>query len=297
MIMIGVKKDLFAERFEETASKFDSALCVGLDPDVKLLHSGKQVAEFNRMVVEATAGIAAAYKPNLALYESIRDDGLDTFSGLVALEETVKYIRDASPDALIIADAKRGDIGPCANAYGERFCVQYDFDAVTAHPYMGFDSIEPFLRYRNIGVFVLCRTSNHSAQDFQDLIVIDPTSGEQKPQYQYVAETAQRWNEDGNVGLVVGATYPDEIRRVRDVCENMFFLIPGVGYQGGDLQAAVSAAADVNGLGFTISSSRQIMYAAKDSNGELKCNMKSANRVRAVAMRLRDEINSAIPGY
>lgn len=292
--MIGVKERVFAERFEETARKFGSALCVGLDPDVNLLHSGREVTDFNKMVIEATAGIATAYKPNLALYESIRDDGFDSFAGLVALEETINYIRETSPDALIIADAKRGDIGPCALAYGKRFCEQYDFDAVTAHPYIGHDSIEPFLDYPEKGVFILCRTSNPSAREFQDLIVIDPDSGEHKPQYQYVAEIAQSWNKRGNVGLVVGATYPKEIRRVREVCEDMFFLIPGVGYQGGDLQEAVIAAADANGHGFTISSSRQIMYAAKNNDQELMCNTEGADRIREAAIKLRNQINDAL---
>lgn len=292
--MIGVKAGVFAERFEETARKFGSALCVGLDPDVSLLRNGRDVTEFNKMVVEATVGIATAYKPNLALYESI-DDGCNNFAGLIALEDTIAYIREVSPDALIIADAKRGDIGPCALAYGKRFCEQYDFDAVTAHPYMGHDSIEPFLDYSEKGVFILCRTSNPSARDFQDLIVIDPDSGEHKPQYQYVAEIAQSWNKRGNVGLVVGATYPKEIRRVREVCEDMFFLIPGVGHQGGDLQGAAAAAADANGQRFTISSSRQIMYAAKNNNQELMCNTEGADRIREAAIKLRNEINSALP--
>ena len=293
--MIGVKERVFAERFEDTASKFRSALCVGLDPDTKLLPRGEDVIAFNKMVIEATAGIAAAYKPNLAIYESIEDGGPGKFAGLIALDETIQHIRKMSPDALIIADAKRGDIGPCAIAYGKRFCEQYDFDAVTAHPYMGHDSIEPFLEYPGKGVFILCRTSNASAIDFQDLTVIDPKSGEQKPQYQFVAEVAESWNKRGNIGLVVGATYPDEIRRVRKVCEDMFFLIPGVGHQGGDLRASVAAASDANGRGFTISASRQIMYAAMDVSGKLQCNEEAANRVREVAIRLRDDINKATP--
>ena len=280
---------VFADRFSETARRLGSALCVGLDPDTTILCSGTEVVEFNKMVVEATAEVAVAYKPNLAIYESIQSDGL------WALEETISYIRDASPDALIIADAKRGDIGPCAVAYGERFHKQLDFDAVTAHPYMGYDSIEHFASRRDKGVFVLCRTSNESACDFQDLTVIDEVTGERKPLYLCVAETARNWNARGNVGLVVGATYPDEIRMVREACEDMFFLIPGAGYQGGDVGRAAAAAADKDGGGFTISSSRQIMYAAMDGERNLRPSLEGSARIRKAALKLRDEINSALP--
>lgn len=280
---------VFADRFAEAARVFDSTLCVGLDPDTKLLMTGGEVLEFNKMVVEATAEIAVAYKPNYTIYERILPEGLWAF------EETVAYIRQVSPKALIIADAKRGDIGPCAEAYGERFCEQLDVDAVTVHPYMGYESIEPFLKHpKSISVFILCRTSNRSAQVFQDPKVMDDATGELKPYYIHVAEIARGWNESGNVGLVVGATYPEEIERVREVCDDMFFLIPGAGHQGGDVVRAARAAADKSGQGFTISSSRQIMYAGKDSKGGLKPSSVGASRVREAAIKLRDEINSAI---
>ena len=280
---------VFADRFSETAQRFDSALCVGLDPDTSLLRTAEDVVSFNRMVVEATAEIAVAYKPNLAIYESIQSDGL------LAFAKTIDHIRENAPGALIIADAKRGDIGPCAEAYGKRFCNQLDVDAVTVHAYMGYESVQHFVEPpHDISVFVLCRTSNKSARDFQDLMVVDEISGEQKPLYQCVAETARSWNTRGNVGLVVGATYPQEIERVREVCDDMFFLIPGAGHQGGDVARAARAAADKRGQGFTISSSRQIMYAGKDSKGELRPSLEGASRVRKAAINLRDEINSAI---
>ena len=180
--------------------------------------------------------LACAYKPNLAFYEAL---GID---GLRALEGTIARIRDAAPDAVIIGDAKRGDIGPSARAYARAMFEVWGFDAVTVNPWGGSDSIEPFLEDEARGVFVWCRGSNPGSGDFQDLAM----AGEERtPLYQKVAQACSAWNAKGNVGLVAGATVPEQLAALRALCPDMPLLVPGVGAQGGDLEAAVRAGVDV----------------------------------------------------
>ena len=202
--------------------------------------------------------------------------------GLAALKQTVEYIPDSIP---IIGDAKRGDIGNTAQAYARALFSVFDFDAATVNPYLGYDSVEPFIRYHDKGVFILCRTSNDGALDFQALRCLSgPADGVGScPLFEVVARKAQEWNVHGNVGLVVGATYPEELRLVRKLCPQAPLLIPGIGAQGGDLAMAVRWGTDAKGERAIISSSRQILYASSGKD--------FAQAARRAALELRDRIN------
>jgi orotidine-5'-phosphate decarboxylase len=270
--------------FKAASEKNNSLLCVGLDPEPSLVPP-ECVVSFNKMLIAATYGLACAYKPNLALYEAMGHLGID------ALNQTLEAIRKADSDVPIIGDAKRGDIGNCGPAYVKTAFEKFQFDAVTVNPYMGSDSIAPFLEWKDKGVIVLCRTSNPGGKDLQDLLVVDGRSPSPRPLYQVVASLAREWNENNNVGLVLGATFPDEIGKVRDICPDMPFLIPGVGAQGGDLRATVFNAVDSDGSGFMINVSRKIMYEARTTEGTLKLDNEALESVRKVARELRDEIN------
>ncbi len=245
-----------------------SLLCVGLDPDPAKLPV-KDVFEFNKAIIDATADMVCAYKPNLAFYEALG------VRGLQALKKTVAYIPENIP---VIGDAKRGDIGNTAIAYARALFGYYKFDAVTLNPYLGYDSIEPFLDYKDKGVFVLCRTSNSSACDFQDLV-----DNFGMKFYQSVALRAGDWNTEGNVGLVVGATYPEELREIRKLCPEMLLLIPGIGAQGGDLESSVKYGVDGNQEKAVIVAARQVLYASKGAD--------YAQAARKAAGGLRDIIN------
>lgn len=270
-------------KLEKASTLNNSRLCVGLDPDLALISNDK-VADLNRFLIDATYDLACAYKPNLAIYESLGEDGFQ------ALDDTLHYIRERCPEVPIIGDAKRGDIGLCGDAYSKTMYQIYEFDAVTANPYMGLDALKPFLDCENLGVFILCRTSNPSSHAIQDLQL---TSGQLL--YERVAELAEHeWNENGNAGLVVGATYPEQLAKVREICPEMTFLIPGVGAQGGDIAQTVFGAMNSSGGGFTINASRQIMYSAKNDEGKLALDDAAAQRVRQAALKIRDDINHYI---
>jgi orotidine-5'-phosphate decarboxylase len=226
------------------------------------------VLQFNKAIIDSTCDLVCAYKPNLAFYEALGTEGL------TILEKTVKYVPGDIP---VIADAKRGDIGNTARAYAKALFSVLAFDAATVNPYLGFDSLEPFINYQDKGVFILCRTSNRGATDFQDL----HTNG--LPLYEAVAQKAQEWNIHGNIGLVVGATYPEELKRVRSICPEMPLLIPGIGAQGGDLASAVGYGVDARGEKAIINVSRQILYASKEKD--------FARAARNVAEKTRNQIN------
>ncbi|MCR4393372.1 MAG: orotidine-5'-phosphate decarboxylase [Dehalococcoidales bacterium] len=262
----------FFEKLASISRKNQSLLCVGLDPDPGLLPQGLSVVEFNRAIIEATTDLVCAYKPNIAFYEALGEAGLET------LLRTRDFI---PPDVPVIIDAKRGDIGNTARAYAKTLFDLYGFDAATVNPYLGFDSIEPFLKYGNKGVFILCRTSNTGAGDFQSLRCETP--GGFKLLYEIVADKAHEWNVLRNIGLVVGATYPEELKNIREQHPQMPLLIPGIGAQGGDLYLTVKNALDPDGGGFIINSSRQILYASRDRD--------FSEAARKAALRLRDEIN------
>ena len=243
----------FTDRLEQASIATKSLVCVGLDPDPARMPISN-VYEFNRAIVDATAGLVCAYKPNLAFYEAL---GLP---GLQDLEKTIAHIRSAAPEAIIIGDAKRGDIGPSAQAYAKAMFQVWGFDAVTINVWGGQDTVTPFLEDESKGVFVWCRGSNPGSADFQDAQVA--TADGPMPLYRHVALACQQWDTKGNLGLVVGATVPDQLREVRAACPNMPLLIPGVGAQGGDLEAAVRQGTDSRGRAALINSSRGIIYAS-----------------------------------
>ena len=268
----------FANRLQAATARNNSLLCVGLDPDLRRLpsHLGNDpsaIVEFNRQIVEATIDLACCYKPNLGFYMAYGVAGLD------ALAETCAIIDHRVP---VLLDAKVGDINTTSEAYARGYFDTFDVDAVTVHPYMGFDGIEPFLKYEDRAAFILIKTSNPGSKDVQDLTL---AGAESRPLYENVASQVQRWNERyGNCGLVVGATWPGELSAIRAICPDLPILIPGVGTQGGDLEAAVQAGLDVHGAGILVNSSRGIIYAGSGED--------FARAARRAAMDLRDRMNA-----
>ena len=262
----------FIEKLAQAGKKNNSLLCVGLDPDPALMPEKIGVYEFNKAIIDATADLVCAYKPNIAFYEAMGNAGMD------ALKKTRDYIPKEIP---VIVDAKRGDIGNTAKAYAQSLFDHFNFDATTASPYLGYDSLEPFIKYRDRGVFILCRTSNAGAADFQSLTI--KTDGGQKMLFEIVAEKVNEWNTLGNLGLVVGATYPEELKLIRERYPEMPLLIPGVGAQGGELLQVVKYGVDARRQRTIINSSRQILYASKGKD--------FAAAARQAAKDLRDKIN------
>ena len=267
----------FLKKLQASCETRRSLLCVGLDPDPKRMPV-RDVFEFNRAVIDATADLVCAFKPNIAFYEAMGVEGLK------ALEGTVKHIRKVVGNVLIIGDGKRGDLGPSMEAYYTAMFDVWGVDAVTVSPYLGVDSLSHVIDDGDKGIFVLCRTSNHSAQDFQDLIA--SSDGQELPLYQHVARKSREWNTAGNIGLVVGATYPQELKAVRELCPDMPILIPGVGAQGGSLEDAVRWGTDGSGRLAIINSSRQVLYASSGND------FPTAARIEAA--RLREQINQAL---
>jgi orotidine-5'-phosphate decarboxylase len=255
----------------------DSLVCVGLDPEIErfprhLAGQGSPIFQFNKAIIDATADLVCAYKPQFAHYAAYEAED--------QLERTIEYIHRSHPDVPVILDSKRGDVGNTAERYAIEAFERYGADAVTVNPYLGGDSLEPYLRRADKGVIILCRTSNPGARDLQDLKV-----GE-RALYQVVAQlAAQRWNSRGNCLLVVGATYPDELAQVRALVGDMPLLVPGVGAQGGDVAQAVSRGQTTDGTGLIISSSRGILYASQGQD--------FASAARAATEKLRGEINAS----
>ena len=242
----------------ENIRRKGSFLCVGLDPDIKkipqhLLKEENPLLAFNKAIIDATAQYAVAYKPNLAFYESL---GVE---GWIALEETVKYIKEKYPDQFIIADAKRGDIGNTSQLYARSFFEHLDVDAITVAPYMGEDSVTPFLGYEGKWVILLALTSNKGSHDFQ---LIEDNKG--KRLFEYVLETSAKWASSEEMMYVVGATQGAMFQDIRKVSPNNFLLVPGVGAQGGSLEE-VAKYGMIDDCGLLVNSSRGIIYA---SNGE-----------------------------
>lgn len=242
----------------ENIRRKGSFLCVGLDPDIKkipqhLLKEENPLLAFNKAIIDATAQYAVAYKPNLAFYESL---GVE---GWIALEETVKYIKEKYPDQFIIADAKRGDIGNTSQLYARSFFEHLDVDAITVAPYMGEDSVTPFLGYEGKWVILLALTSNKGSHDFQ---LIEDNKG--KRLFEYVLETSAKWASSDEMMYVVGATQGAMFQDIRKVSPNSFLLVPGVGAQGGSLDE-VAKYGMIDDCGLLVNSSRGIIYA---SNGE-----------------------------
>lgn len=273
----------FFEKQRSASIQNKSRLCVGLDPDPSRLPEGVDLKDFLFSIVDATSDLVASYKPNAAFFER------EGVAGYRLLQELIEIIPEHIP---VILDAKRGDIGHTAAAYATAVFDVMKADAVTVNPYLGTDSLRPFLDRSEKGVFILCKTSNASAGEFQDLLVGD----EKIPLYLRVAELANEWNEHSNVGLVVGATYPDEAARIRATAPNLEFLIPGVGAQAGDLAAVIDASIDGNDEGFVINSSRGILYAWETGEaGDPGCAPGGwQDAAREAANRARIEILNAV---
>jgi uridine monophosphate synthetase len=262
---ITAKVTTFFSQLESRARQVDSLLCVGLDPHPKDLSAMAKQAEittqhlrdFCLRLIEATADVAAAYKPNAAFFEAFG------FAGIQVLQEVISAVPGGIP---VILDAKRGDIASTAQAYAQAVFQTMGAHAVTVNPYLGYDAIEPFLANPEKGVFLLCKTSNPGAADLQDLLVrsVDSSSGEMVLSlYEKVALLAHEWNKNDNLGLVVGATYPQVLKKVRNLASDLWILAPGVGAQGGDLEAALKAGIRPDGLGILIPVSRGLSQAEK----------------------------------
>ena len=265
----------FVAKLAQAWERNDSLVCVGLDPEIErfpahVLEDASPIFQFNKAIVDATRDLVCAYKPQFAHYAAYEAED--------QLERTIEYIHRTCPDVPVILDAKRGDVGNTAERYAIEAFERYAADAVTVNPYLGGDSLEPFLRHADRGVIILCRTSNPGARDLQDLDV----GG--KKLYQHVAATAAReWNANGNCLLVTGATYPGELAAVRAIVGEMPLLVPGVGAQGGDVEAVVRNGATKDGTGLVISSSRAILYAGSGRD--------FAEAARNAAIALKNEIN------
>jgi orotidine-5'-phosphate decarboxylase len=265
----------FIERLRARWRAADSLLCVGLDPDptrfpAHLRGRDDAIFAFCAGIADATAPYACAFKPQIAYFASHRAED--------QLEALIAHLRRAHPEVPVVLDAKRGDIGATAEHYAREVFERYGADAVTLSPFMGRDSIEPFMAHEGRGIFVLCRTSNPGGDDLQMLEV----GGE--PLYALIARLAAvKWNRSGRLGLVVGATYPAELARVRAIAGDLPLLVPGIGAQGGDVQACVAAGQGADGAGMLINSSRAILYAGSGEG--------FAQAAAEAARRTRDEIN------
>ncbi|MCZ6891703.1 MAG: orotidine-5'-phosphate decarboxylase [Chloroflexi bacterium] len=266
----------FVERLDAACGKNGSLLCVGLDPEPTLMPV-EDIFSFNREIVDATRDLVCAYKPNLGFYEA------HGIPGLQALQKTVEHIRAVAPDVIILGDAKRGDIANTAQKYAHAMFEVWGFDAVTVNPYGGHDAVQPFLDYKDKGTFVLCRTSNPGAGELQDRLLVSESGDKRHTLYEAVALEASGWNRYGNVGLVLGATYPQQLSEVRRLCPEMPFLVPGIGAQEGSLEASVRGGVDANGRRAIISSSRGVLYASRNAD--------FAEAARKAAQNLRDAIN------
>ncbi|WP_151637083.1 orotidine-5'-phosphate decarboxylase [Noviherbaspirillum aerium] len=267
----------FLEKLSAAWTANNSLLCVGLDPDTGKLPDAVRpqpdaIYAFCKAIVDATADLACSFKPQIAYFAALRAED--------QLEALCRYIRETYPHIPVVLDAKRGDIGATAEQYAREAFERYGADAVTVNPYMGFDSVAPYLEWKDRGVIILCRTSNPGGSDLQFL------NADGMPVYQHVARlVAEKWNTSGQCGLVVGATFPEELAQVRNIVGDMPLLVPGIGAQGGDIQATVKAGRTAAGSGMMINSSRAILYA-KPQGGE-----DFAGAARRVALETRDAIN------
>jgi len=270
----------FIKKLSAAWESNDSLLCVGLDPDPArfpehLQDQADGIFAFCKEIVDATADAACAFKPQIAYFAALGAED--------QLEAICAYIRETYPHLPVILDSKRGDIGATATQYAREAFERYGADAVTLNPYMGYDSIAPYLEWKDRGAIILCRTSNPGGSDLQFLRV------DGKPLYQHVAQlVANKWNTNGQCSLVVGATFPDELAAVRAIVGDMPLLVPGIGAQGGDIKASVEAGQTASGYGMMINSSRAILYARREARHDEDF----AQAARRVALETRDAINA-----
>jgi len=270
----------FMQSLQQAWTRNNSLVCVGLDPEptkfpAHLRNNPDAVFEFCRAIVDASADLVCAFKPQIAHFAALRAED--------ALERLIAHIHDKHPGVPVILDAKRGDIGSTAQHYVSEAFDRYQADAVTLNPYLGRDSVQPFLDRADKGVILLCHTSNPGAADLQDLFVPDESGGG-KPLYQHVAQIIARdWNTNGNCALVTGATWPEQLAEVRALIGDMPLLVPGIGAQGGDVEAVVRHGRTIDGNGLMISSSRAILYAGSGED--------FADAAHTATRELRDTIN------
>jgi orotidine-5'-phosphate decarboxylase len=268
----------FIRQLQTAWQSSDSLLCIGLDPDLQrfpasLASGNDNIFSFNRAIIDATHDLVCAYKPQIAYFSALGAER--------QLEQTIAYIKSSYPHIPVILDAKRGDIGSTATQYAREAFVRYQVDAVTVNPYMGFDSVQPFLDYQDKGVIILCKTSNSGASQLQELQLSGQDS---EPVYEYIARlVAKEWNFNHNCLLVMGATWPQQVARVRNIVGDMPFLVPGAGAQGGDIASIVQAGQTVAGHGLVISASRSILYASANDD--------FAEAARTQAAALKNAIN------
>jgi len=278
---MNLRSNSFHQQLQSAWASQGSILCVGFDPDPKRLPPSLQgkpegIFEFCRDIADATADLVCAFKPQFAYFASQRAEA--------QLEKLIRHLKDKYPHIPVILDSKRGDIGSTADHYALEAFERYGADAITVNPYMGFDTIEPYLKHAGKGVIVLCRTSNPGGSDLQFLNV----SPKGEPLYLHIAKlAATQWNSSGQIGLVVGATFPEEISKVRAMVGEMPLLIPGIGAQGGDMEATVKAGSIPGkpGAGMIINSSRAILYASSGNDFALAA--------RNVAQSTRDALRAA----
>ena len=269
----------FIRQLEAAWAANDSLLCVGIDPDLAripavLKDKPHAILEFGRAIVDATADLVCAFKPQIAYFHAERAEE--------QLEELIAYIHRRHPGIPVILDAKRGDVGSTAEQYAREAFERYNADAVTISPFLGHDSVTPYTDHADRGVIILCRTSNPGGSDLQFLEIDGPAGRERL--YQRIARVvAHDWNGNGNCALVVGATFPEELAEVRRIVGDLPLLVPGIGAQGGDIEATVQAGRTARGAGLIISSSRAILYASAGED--------FAVAARAAASATRDAIN------
>lgn len=268
----------FQQKLDRVVEKNNSLLCIGLDPDLEKLPKHIQankhpLFEFTKDIIDSTHDLVCCYKPNSAFYEA------RGVQGIGELQMTCEYLREKYPEIPILLDFKRGDIGNTNKGYAA-FAFDYlGVDAVTLHPYQGIEALQPFLDYKEKGLFILCKTSNPGSGEFQNLLINN------EPLYTIVAkQVAKEWNQNSNCFLVVGATYPEELQKVRAIVGDLTILTPGLGAQGGDTKAVMKAGLNAKKSGLLINSSREILYVG---NGQ-----DFAQKAREKAVIIRDEINT-----
>lgn len=268
----------FLKKLDHISRRNQSLVCIGLDPDPALM-AVPDVFEFNRAIIDATHDLVCAYKPNLPFYEAL---GID---GLRALHRIIDHIRSTAPSVIVLGDGKRGDIDSTNIMYAKALFDVWGFDAATVNAYGGMDTLEPFLEYEDRASFLWCKSSNPGGVEFQDIRVSEQVGG--PPLYQWMAEKARQANRRGNVGIVVGANYPDELTAVRHRADGMPILIPGIGAQSGNLERSVIAGLDAETPNLLISSSRGITYVSRDPADY-------PDAARRAAANLRDQINNVL---
>src|ERR1017187_8504025 len=261
-----------------------SFLCIGLDTDIKkipsfLLDNEDPVFEFNKQIIDTIKDFCVAYKPNLAFYESLG------YKGLISLEKTIKYIPE---ELFTIADAKRGDIGNTSEMYARTFFEYYNFDSVTVAPYMGKDSVVPFMNFKDKWVILLALTSNDGAKDFQLIKVIDQMGVSMERMFETVIQTSMNWGDDENMMYVVGATKADLLKRIRQIIPDHFLLVPGIGAQGGSLEEVWKYGAN-DDIGLLVNASRNIIYAGNGKDFAEKARQEALN-IQQQMQRLMENV-------